>query len=315
MSTIRKINLEYRYEGNNTFTLRVDAVASGLYIWQYCKYKTSEWTDIASNHDNTQKITASLSTNLGDKYRCLIKDNDQVQCFSVVFTVSSDKYVIKSSNDKKSDHNNRHQQQQSNRTGPSVEDTDGMDGIMFERYCANILRKNGFTNVVTTGVSGDFGVDILAEMNGITYAIQCKSYSNLVGNKAIQEVYSGKSFYGRMVAAVLTNNYFTKAAKETATRNSVLLWDRDFLDKMIKDPNRAGFDNRKKDERQNNTNTNTSTNNTVPSFFRGCHNYDEVKSRYKKLMQTYHPDLESGDEEYTKIINAQYEEQKKKYGQ
>lgn len=35
------------------------------------------------------------------------------------------------------------------------------------------------------------------------------------------------------VAVVLSNNYFTKSAKELAKKNNVLLWDRDKLKDMI----------------------------------------------------------------------------------
>ena len=85
-----------------------------------------------------------------------------------------------------------------------------------------------------TQSSGDYGIDVLAEKDGISYAIQCKCYSKSVGNKAVQEAYSGKDFYKCMVAVVLTNNYFTKSAIETAKHNNVLLWDRNKLIELIK---------------------------------------------------------------------------------
>lgn len=107
------------------------------------------------------------------------------------------------------------------------------DGFYFERYCAQLLLKNGFSKAEVTQGSGDFGVDILAEKDNITYAIQCKCYSNPVGNKAVQEAYSGKEFYKCMVAAVLTNNTFTKAAEETAKQTRVLLWDRAYLQELL----------------------------------------------------------------------------------
>ncbi len=107
-------------------------------------------------------------------------------------------------------------------------------GLEFEEFTVRLLSRNGFTNVRKTQGSGDYGIDVLAEKEGITYAIQCKCYSDKVGNKAVQEAYSGKSFYNCMVAAVLTNNYFTKAAEETAKANNVLLWDRNKLKDFLK---------------------------------------------------------------------------------
>ena len=64
---------------------------------------------------------------------------------------------------------------------------DEMEGAEFEKYCARLLEKRGFIDVNITKASGDFGVDILAEKEGVTYAIQCKRYTDPVGVKAIQE--------------------------------------------------------------------------------------------------------------------------------
>lgn len=121
-------------------------------------------------------------------------------------------------------------------------------GLEFEEFTVKLLSKNGFINVRKTQGSGDYGIDVLAEKEGVTYAIQCKCYSDKVGNKAVQEAYSGKSFYNCMVAAVLTNNYFTKAAEETAKANNVLLWDRNKLDEFLKVFN---CNNSKSDKKQN----------------------------------------------------------------
>lgn len=115
---------------------------------------------------------------------------------------------------------------------------DLMDGHEFEEFCAVVLRGNGFNNVEVTKSSGDFGIDILAEKEGITYAIQCKCYSDKVGNHAVQEAYSGARYYKRMVPAVMTNQYFTDAAKETARETGVLLWDKNKLEDMIQKANK-----------------------------------------------------------------------------
>jgi len=107
---------------------------------------------------------------------------------------------------------------------------DSMSGHEFERFCVDLLLQNGFAKAEGTSGSGDHGVDILAEKDGITYAIQCKRQSSNVGNKAVQEVYSGRTFYGMNVGAVLTNQYFTPAAKEAAERTGVILWDKEWLE-------------------------------------------------------------------------------------
>ena len=109
---------------------------------------------------------------------------------------------------------------------------DMMEGFDFEYYCADLLELNGFYDVNVTQSSGDYGIDILAEKDGVTYAIQCKRYSGPVGIKAVQEAYSGRDYYDRMVGCVLTNQYFTKAAVDAAKKLKILLWDRDYLESM-----------------------------------------------------------------------------------
>lgn len=113
---------------------------------------------------------------------------------------------------------------------------DLMEGHDFEYYCAELLKKCGFQEVEVTRGSGDYGVDILAEKEGVTYAIQCKCYSAPVGVKAVQEAYAGRDYYDRMVGAVLTNQYFTQPAMEAAKKLKILLWDRGCLEDMLEEP-------------------------------------------------------------------------------
>ena len=100
-----------------------------------------------------------------------------------------------------------------------------MDGHQFEYYCADLLRKNGFSKVEVTPGSGDQGVDVLSEKDGVKYAIQCKKYSSPLGNTPVQEVNAGKTYYNCHVAVVMTNSTFTKSATKLAAATGVLLWD------------------------------------------------------------------------------------------
>lgn len=115
------------------------------------------------------------------------------------------------------------------------EEYDLMEGHEFEYYCAELLRKCGFQEVQVTRGSGDYGIDILAEKDGVTYAIQCKCYNGPVGVKAVQEAYAGRDYYDRMVGAVLTNQYFTQPAVEAAQKLKILLWDRGYLEDMAEE--------------------------------------------------------------------------------
>ena len=114
---------------------------------------------------------------------------------------------------------------------------DLLEGHEFEYYCAQLLRNKGFIDVEVTKGSGDYGADILAEKEGVTYAIQCKCYTAPIGVKAIQEAYAGRDYYDRMVGAVLTNQYFTTPAVEAAKKLKILLWDRGYLESMIEEEN------------------------------------------------------------------------------
>ena len=108
-----------------------------------------------------------------------------------------------------------------------------MDGFNFEKYAGELLKNNGFEKILVTKCSNDYGVDIVAYKDEVKYSIQCKKYSSPVGISAVQEVIASKVMNDSHVAVVLTNNYFTKSAKELANKNNVLLWDRTKLKELI----------------------------------------------------------------------------------
>ncbi len=114
-------------------------------------------------------------------------------------------------------------------------DIDLMEGHDFEYFCADLLRKKGFQEVEVTKGSGDYGIDILAQKDGVTYGIQCKCYATPVGVKAVQEAYAGRDYYDCMVGVVLTNQYFTTPAVEVAKKLKIMLWDRGYLESMMEE--------------------------------------------------------------------------------
>ena len=109
---------------------------------------------------------------------------------------------------------------------------DELEGHDFEYYCADLLREHGFLDVEVTKGSGDFGADILAEKDGVSYAVQCKCYDKPIGVKAVQEAYAGRDYYDCMVGVVMTNQYFTAPAVELARKLKIMLWDRGYIDSM-----------------------------------------------------------------------------------
>ena len=112
-------------------------------------------------------------------------------------------------------------------------DLDQISGADFEALSCDILVANGFEFAENTQASVDFGVDVLARREGITYAIQCKRYDSPVGIDAVQQVYAGRAYYECHVAMVLTNQYFTGSARKLADKIGVVLWDRDMLEELL----------------------------------------------------------------------------------
>ena len=106
---------------------------------------------------------------------------------------------------------------------------DNMDGHAFEKFCGEVLKKNGFEEIAVTKGTGDQGIDIICYKDSVKYGIQCKCYTSDIGNKAVQEVYAGKTYYQCHVGVVLTNRAFTKSAIDLAEKNGIILWDRNKL--------------------------------------------------------------------------------------
>lgn len=104
-------------------------------------------------------------------------------------------------------------------------DFSSMSGWDFERYCAECLLKKGFTKADVTSGSGDHGVDIIAEQSGIRFGIQCKLYQGPVPNKAVQEAFTGASYYDCDIAVILSNSELTPQAKEEARKLRVKFWN------------------------------------------------------------------------------------------
>ena len=114
--------------------------------------------------------------------------------------------------------------------GRSAADTDisTMNGVEYEVFCGDILEREGW-KVQRTPATGDHGVDLIAEKPGRRVAIQCKKYSTPVGNKAVQEAYSGMKFFDAKEAVVVSNSTFTQAAQVLANKLSVALKHHDEL--------------------------------------------------------------------------------------
>lgn len=109
----------------------------------------------------------------------------------------------------------------------SCKDLDLMNGYEYEHYVSDIVEKSGWT-ISVTQASNDHGADVLAEKDGVRLVIQCKLYNSAkVGNKAVQEVFSAKSFYECDFAWVVSNAEYTIAATRLAESTKVKLLHHD----------------------------------------------------------------------------------------
>ena len=107
--------------------------------------------------------------------------------------------------------------------GVGLDFSPSMKGSEYEAYCACLLRDAGW-RVTNKGDSADQGVDLIARKGALIVAIQCKRYRNSVGNSAVQEIVAGRMTVSAQArAAVVSNAAYTRAAKELAAVNGVLL--------------------------------------------------------------------------------------------
>lgn len=110
----------------------------------------------------------------------------------------------------------------------NIHDVDGMSGRDFEIFLSNVFERKGY-KVRLTPETGDQGADIILEKFGEITVVQAKNYSQTVGNSAVQQVVGSIKHYNAHRAMVVTNNYFTKSARELASSNGVILIDREKL--------------------------------------------------------------------------------------
>lgn len=113
-----------------------------------------------------------------------------------------------------------------------IHEIDRMAGRTFERYLAVVFRQKGY-KVELTRASKDQGADLVVVKEGVRTVVQAKRWKGRVGNKAVQEAVAAKGMYAAEQAMVVTNSFFTKSARELATANRVILWDRPQLVKEL----------------------------------------------------------------------------------
>ena len=116
--------------------------------------------------------------------------------------------------------------------GLQLHDIETMDGIEFEYFIAQVLHHNGYTNVVLTE-RYDYGVDIIADKDGVRWGVQVKRYSGLVKADAVRQVITGLAIYGCDRAMVITNSNYSTVARRLADSNDCVLIDKTDLQELV----------------------------------------------------------------------------------
>ena len=111
----------------------------------------------------------------------------------------------------------------------TIKDIDTLNGHDFEEVMYELF-KSAKLKVEKTPKSRDYGADLIITTKHEKIVIQCKLYFNHnVGNSAIQEINTAKSYYDATMGVVITNSFFTKPAISLAERNQVKMMDRNAL--------------------------------------------------------------------------------------
>lgn len=115
----------------------------------------------------------------------------------------------------------------------SISSIDVLSGCEFEEFLYFLFLTIGF-KVTKTKKSYDYGADLILQYGNKKIVLQCKLYTNhLVGSSAVQEVYSAVKYYDANMGAVITNSRFTSSSINLANKSSILLWDRETLQKLL----------------------------------------------------------------------------------
>jgi hypothetical protein len=105
------------------------------------------------------------------------------------------------------------------------------NGYEFEEYLKTIFEELGY-DVKITKRSNDQGGDLVIDRGNVRTVVQAKYYSNPVGNKAVQEVFSAIAYYNAHKGMVVTNNTFTSSAIALAEVNDITLIDGEELERI-----------------------------------------------------------------------------------
>jgi len=109
---------------------------------------------------------------------------------------------------------------------------DVMDGFVFEKYVAELLKDQGFSNVRLTE-KYDLGVDAIADKDGERWGIQIKRNHGKTKAESVRQVVTALNHYQCTRSMVVSNSLFTGSARQLAASNNCILVDRPVLGEWI----------------------------------------------------------------------------------
>lgn len=111
---------------------------------------------------------------------------------------------------------------------------DHMRGTSFEHFMTELFKALAWP-AEHRGRPGDGGADVLVRRRSGDMAVQCKWHGRgkRAGVEGVREVYAAQHRLGTPHALVVTNQFFTTAAKEEAALFHIELWNRDELSRRI----------------------------------------------------------------------------------
>lgn len=107
-----------------------------------------------------------------------------------------------------------------------------MSGIEFEEFVGTLFRRAGYS-VEHTKAVGDHGIDLILQKDGAQIVVQCKRWSNSIGEPIVRDFYGALVSSGAKYGCIVTTAQFTPQAIEFAKTKPIKLLDINALTQWI----------------------------------------------------------------------------------
>ncbi|PWW33402.1 restriction endonuclease [Chromohalobacter israelensis] len=215
-----------------------------IYFDEFGDKITSPWADLVYNYSKSKLsdlVYSYLNRNKQDlsiKYKWFLKHDH----FLSVMTGSNfsliDFDIVKMVNGRILEIEDFKDRELKEEEEEVYQDSEGMLDVMsghdFEKYLADKINNETSMHAEVTQGSGDQGADLIVRGMGFSAVIQAKHYAGKVGNKAIQEAFSARQYYGTGLAIVVANNGYTKSAWQLAEKTGVLAMNENSILTLLK---------------------------------------------------------------------------------